>query len=423
MVRPPCRTLAMVVSRRVLRFVIAATVAGATGHNAGARDSGPPPATELARTAEAHRTELINLRGRLIQAADEEAGIETELRRREADVAALRTATSAQAQALAADRTQIAELLAALVRVSLAPPEVMLLRPDAPLATLRGALLMRAAVPALRRRAEDLTATLDRMTDLQRSLEQQDRDLDATRAALVQQRQSLAILIERRETLLHETESARSPLSHNAEQLAAGAKDVHDLTEQLAVQRGAILGRRPPGASPDLARIETARADAEQEAARRRVAAAPRPGAEPPAAILHPEQEAAIATIPRLPVVGRITVRYGAPDRNGDISQGITIRASATAPVVAPLAGTVLFAGPFRDYGLILIVEHNGGYHSLIAGLGRIDAAVGRQLAPGEPIGLMGSPGDGQPELYFELRRNGQPVDPQHSIAATGGRG
>ncbi|WP_155903398.1 murein hydrolase activator EnvC family protein, partial [Azospirillum brasilense] len=123
----------------------------------------------------------------------------------------------------------------------------------------------------------------------------------------------------------------------------------------------------------------------------------------------------------RLPVGGRVTVRYGEADRYGATSRGVTIQARAGSTVVSPQAGTIVFAGPFRGYGQILIVEHSHGYHSLIAGFGRIDTAVGRRVATGEPIGLM--PADGSPDLYFELRRHGQPINPQRGFGAPEGKG
>ncbi|MBL0930093.1 MAG: peptidoglycan DD-metalloendopeptidase family protein [Alphaproteobacteria bacterium] len=80
--------------------------------------------------------------------------------------------------------------------------------------------------------------------------------------------------------------------------------------------------------------------------------------------------------------------------------------------MIAPFDGTVAFAGPFRGYGLILILEHSGGYHSVLAQLGRIDAVVGQAVTAGEPVGRAGASEQGTPVLYLELRRNGQPVDP-----------
>jgi murein hydrolase activator len=70
----------------------------------------------------------------------------------------------------------------------------------------------------------------------------------------------------------------------------------------------------------------------------------------------------------------------------------------------------VVFAGPFRGYGQLLIIEHSEGYHSLMAGMGRIDTSVGARVLAGEPIGAMAE--DGTPSLYVELRRDGQPINP-----------
>ena len=80
----------------------------------------------------------------------------------------------------------------------------------------------------------------------------------------------------------------------------------------------------------------------------------------------------------------------------------------------------VVYAVPFRRYGQILIIEHGGRYHTLLAGLDRIHAVVGQWLLAGEPVGVLGSPQSGHPELYFELRRAGQPNNPLPWLATTG---
>ncbi|MSO89819.1 MAG: hypothetical protein EXQ89_07640 [Rhodospirillaceae bacterium] len=83
-----------------------------------------------------------------------------------------------------------------------------------------------------------------------------------------------------------------------------------------------------------------------------------------------------------------------------------------------PMQGIVAFAGPFRQYGEILILDHGDGYHSLIAGLARVDSVPGQWVAAGEPIGVMGRPNGGVPSLYVELRRREQPINPLPWIAA-----
>jgi len=111
----------------------------------------------------------------------------------------------------------------------------------------------------------------------------------------------------------------------------------------------------------------------------------------------------------RAPVSGRVVVNYGGRD-GGDTSKGIKIAAHARATVVAPFDAEVAYSGNFLNYGRLVILKHRGDYHTLLAGLSRIDVKAGDFLLEGEPIGAMGS-GEYQ-QLYVELRENNQPVNP-----------
>jgi septal ring factor EnvC (AmiA/AmiB activator) len=102
----------------------------------------------------------------------------------------------------------------------------------------------------------------------------------------------------------------------------------------------------------------------------------------------------------------------------GTRAKGLSFTTAPGARVVAPHGGHVVFAGPFRGYGRLLIIDHGEGYHTLLAGLGRIDVAVNQRLLAGEPIGIMALSGKGNPRLYLELRRNGRPVNPLPWLAA-----
>ena len=142
-----------------------------------------------------------------------------------------------------------------------------------------------------------------------------------------------------------------------------------------------------------------------------------------------------------LPSGGDVVGRYGQTDRFGGVSRGISLAVSAGAPIVAPLDGAVRFAGNLRGYGRVLILEHRDGYHSVIAGVGRIDVAADQQVLAGEPIAATpdgGSPVDvygdaavrasyngrnDAPILYFEVRHNGRPIDPIAGLTAAQQRG
>ena len=115
---------------------------------------------------------------------------------------------------------------------------------------------------------------------------------------------------------------------------------------------------------------------------------------------------------------------------DGVTRDGVWFETRPGAQVVAPYDGKIVYAGPFRGYGRILIIEHGGRYHSLLAGLERIDTVVGQWVLAGEPVGVMagateageqGTPSAGRtPKLYVELRRTGQPINPLPWLAQTG---
>ena len=90
--------------------------------------------------------------------------------------------------------------------------------------------------------------------------------------------------------------------------------------------------------------------------------------------------------------------------------------------VVSPWHGTIAYAGLFRGYGVILIVETSDGYHWLIAGLGRLDVGPGQTVRAGEPVGTASNGGPDKPLVYVELRRSGQPIDPGPWLAAPNGK-
>ena len=114
-----------------------------------------------------------------------------------------------------------------------------------------------------------------------------------------------------------------------------------------------------------------------------------------------------------VPVRGEVVRLYGQEgDLPGATSKGISIRSRAGAQVVAPFDGKIAYAGPFRGYGLILIIDHGERYHTILAGFDRIDAVVGQWVLAGEPVAQMGDPAGRNPELYLELRRTGQAINP-----------
>jgi septal ring factor EnvC (AmiA/AmiB activator) len=118
------------------------------------------------------------------------------------------------------------------------------------------------------------------------------------------------------------------------------------------------------------------------------------------------------------PVIGRIVGRFGQTLDTGLTRKGMKLQTTPGAQVVAPFEGRVVYAGKFRGYGELLIIEHGEGYHSLLSGLARIDSTMGQWVVSGEPVGVMGRSNRRKPVLYIELRRNGQPINPLPWLSA-----
>ncbi len=110
-----------------------------------------------------------------------------------------------------------------------------------------------------------------------------------------------------------------------------------------------------------------------------------------------------------LPVRGRVVVRFGEKTALGLKSDGWRVRTRGDALVMAPADGVVKFADSFRGFGRVVIMSHKNGYNTVMTNLGNIDVALEQEVLAGEPIGRMNPD---KPEMYLEVRRGNNAVDP-----------
>lgn len=360
-------------------------------------------AAELSRKSKELATEIADLRNRAIGAARATQDSESLLTRLERKLAEAQENLRIQEEALRHRRQQIGGTLMVLERMSRNPPRALLLSPNRPMEVVRQAMLLRTSLPVIQNRADELR---EGVLELARTRDSINRQLDELKGAshlYTNQRDLLDSLIDRKADLLQETEAERTRVRNRLNRLGREAKTLKELFARLEEDRPA-----PPPPSPPI--------PTEDEGNNRP------PAAEPPAK----EQQTAALSVPRptslrrfprngtitLPVRGELSRHYGDNTLYGATAKGITIETRIAARVVSPYDGKVVFAGPFKGYGQILIIEHSGGYHTLLSGLERVDTDVGQWLLAGEPVGVMAKPTGGKPRLYFELRREGQPVNP-----------
>jgi septal ring factor EnvC (AmiA/AmiB activator) len=320
---------------------------------------------------------------------------------------------------LAKRRDVLAEVLGALQRMGLNPPPAILVRPEDALSSVRSAILLGAVVPELRAQTEILVSDLKELSKVTASIEAERLRLTTTVGEQVAEKQRLTMLLAAKRKLEADTESALAEEKQRSQNLAAKAKSLKELIASLDSE--AERKRKADDAARAAAEKAQAEAttDQERDAAKAELASLPVPEANRLAASA---PFSALKGQVSLPVTGKIKRRFGSSDGNGAAMLGDMVATQSSAIVTAPADGKILYAGPFRSYGQLLILDAGDGYHVVLAGMTTLNVASGQSVLAGEPIGAMGEARvasvaasldeNSTPELYVEFRKDGKPVDP-----------
>ncbi len=280
---------------------------------------------------------------------------------------------------LNSDRAAIAKLVLALERIRRTPPEAMLARPDSPYKTAQSAMLMGKIIPSVNRHAEKLNKNLETLNRVTEELSIERSELLATSNNLKKRHGELLLLISKRKDLYRKTNDDIHMREISIQKISLQAKNLSDLVKRI-------------------------KADENKKREQRRIAKLVKP--KPVSKIIDSGNS-------RLPISGIIRTGYKNQDNLGATSKGLTIEGRAGALVTSPMNGKIQFTGTFKRYGNIIIIEHAKGYHSLVAGLDEISTVIGDHVKSGEPIGFLPNTSlIPRPTLYYELRKNGKPINP-----------
>jgi septal ring factor EnvC (AmiA/AmiB activator) len=374
---------------------------------------------ELKAKADQLDKEIADLQTEAVKAAREVQDTESQVTELEDTLAALSDEEQEKSVALEAERARLTQAVLALQRLSTQPREALLFSSEAPIDAARSARLLGIITPELDARARSLQSDLNELHEMREQMAQERDQLTKAVTKLAKENDRLSDLIRKKgqaqKSTLAESASAQGKL----EKLAGQAKNLQDLIDRLnkaKAETGPAAAPEPPSQQLTGQQLASAAAPGNAATAAQRM--------QQPANFRNfPDVGQIDAKNPLFaPARGRILTHFGDPTDTGGASKGLVLETRPGAQIVAPFDGRIAFEGPFRSYGQILIIEHGGGYHTVLAGLDRVDAVVGQWLLAGEPVGSMapvGAPqgtGDvspaGRPKLYLELRRNGQPVDP-----------
>lgn len=379
--------------------------------------------------------------------------------------------------------SQIAALLAALQRIGRNPPPVLVTRREDALKMVRSAMLLSSAFPELRDQAVSLSARLGDLQRVMASIRTEGAHLRAETDRLNETRTRLASLMEAKKLSLADRQAELAEVRVAAGEITKNVGNLTELITRLdqtvtektglgayndelktgqRTEASQLAAATPPGPQiitppPETPETPSAAVD---EAAKTPAAAAPVAAASgataaeavaPPAkvAILTPPpapKQAMVELAPSgtslipgnagrikpaipfasaqgklpLPAQGRRALAFGDRTQYGGQSKGMVIETRYAAQITSPCDGWVVYAGEFRSYGQLLIINAGGGYHVLLAGLSQIDVRSGQFVLAAEPVGTMSggqrnTPSSAQisgPVLYVEFRKDGRPIDP-----------
>jgi murein hydrolase activator len=375
---------------------------------------------ELATLAE----ERAKLNNELIEAGQRVQASEAKLSDTESKLADLTDQVNVIQNSITERKEAIVKMLTAMQRMGRTPPPALVTRRDDALAVVRSAMLLADVFPELKYQADNLSHELDGLVTLEGGIrEQRDAEKNET-DRLSTDRAALDRLLDEKKRATAQDEAELADTQRMAADQAQTVTDLNELIDHLDAQ---------------IAKVEVAQYDAEIAAERalrtreqQQALAAPNDQnvieIKPQStrlAFASPDRlqpavpfEAAKGSL-RLPAQGRKVKRFGDPDTDGSTLKGISLQTRSEARIIAPADGWVVYAGAFRSYGQLLIINAGGGYHILLAGMNRIDVSLGQFVLAGEPIAEMGETeatsrgnDNSRPVLYVEFRKDGRPIDP-----------
>ncbi len=357
------------------------------------------------------------LRQQLVDAADRQKSLQRKLDDDEKRLAALHGRADGIHANLRAKRGVLAQVLGALERMGRNPPPALLVRPDDALSSVRSAILLGAVVPGMRKETEALVGQLQALAEVRRAVDAEKSRMKATLTDIAAEKKRISLLLQKKKSMRTESEQQLAEQQQHSQELAARANNLQDLISSLENKIASVRKAEEQARLAEEKRRRQAE-EALKEAKGRLAGRMPDKNRIAPAYAFSDLKHKL-----DLPVAGDPIKRFGDDDGTGHPLQGMMVSTQPGALVTAPADGWVVYAGPFRSYGDLVILNVGDDYHVVLAGMSRIDVNQGQFVVAGEPVAEMGQTRlagaaalalvSSQPTLYIEFRKGAKPVDPQ----------
>jgi len=325
----------------------------------------------------------------LIAAAMESQRREEQATSAELKLVSLRSRLNTARSDLVEGEDTLEDLMASLALSGRHRPPALLTQPQDANQAIRAAILMGEVAPQVKEKTTLLSGEITKLRRLERQVLREQKVLAAADAALALKQEEITQMTTAKRSAYEDVNADAALLRQRAETLGTKANSIRELI--------AALEAAAPGAPRLKPRLTYAEQPTPRSSAR---ASLPRPTVSQPLGVL--------AT----PATGRLVRAWGDRMPGGAKSESVAFATRSGAQVSAPISGTVEFSGPFRSYGQLLILSTSDGYHVLLWGMSSSYVSVGQSVQQGEPVAKMADRASGEPELYMEVRKGGEPMNP-----------
>ena len=355
--------------------------------------------------------ELTRISKDMIASAKQIQSSEEKISRMESELETLRADLKKAEENFVVEDDNLIKTLSALQNLALKPTEALFVQPLTPVEIIRSAMLLREAVPHLQENAARIREDLEKIENQKNLVEKQVARIIRQKKILENEHEQMKALVQRKSKIRNAVEIKSVKAKKKVERLASQANDLRDLLNKLEKQRQEKL-RRQEEERRRLAELKAAEARRAAEETKKLEEKQRADLIKFKPEVINEVGENFVKAKGHLlrPARGPVVTAYGEQMSKGVTSKGIIIKTRSQAQVISPYDGTVIFAGPFRGYGNLIIIEHGQGYLSLLAGLEEVDCELGQMLLAGEPVGQM--PESGDTRLYVELRKDNHPINP-----------
>ncbi len=320
--------------------------------------------------------DLNNLQKDLVKIANKTSNIQEKIIRIEERMGLIISQEHQQRKIILDDNKKLGDTLSAIIQIAERPDRLFLIYPGDGLAAVHSHLLITHIVPHMQNRIQNINNDILALVETQKKLESEKILFFETQEDLAEHTIRIQRLVEEKQKLLNVTKSTLITLKKENEKLKKEARNLTELVKKASKQKTTLSAKQT----------------------------------------IKPKN---IRTFPTkgkitLPANGKFVRKFGQKTAFGANSRGVVLRTRGNAQIVATFDGKIVFSGEFQNQGKMLIIEHKGDYHTVISGLGDLYAKRGQWVLQGEPIGKMPKK---NPELYVELRRKGQHINPDRWLS------